>query len=92
MFAARRSKEDILSEIRRLQSQMAELEDRVNSSAKVMNGGGAPQTILLSSTGPSNPNGPIERVTAASANSNDVVISAAAVASSESSEKQNKDK
>ncbi len=34
----RRSKEDILSEIRRLQSQMAELEDRVSSSAKVTAG------------------------------------------------------
>mmetsp|Transcript_7911 Transcript_7911/g.16979 ORF Transcript_7911/g.16979 Transcript_7911/m.16979 type:complete len:399 (+) Transcript_7911:320-1516(+) len=35
---AERSKEDILSEIRRLQSEMAMLEDRVQSSAKIMNG------------------------------------------------------
>ncbi|KAJ9528879.1 hypothetical protein QJQ45_000441 [Haematococcus lacustris] len=34
-----RSKEDILSEIRRLQSQMSALEDRVQNSAKIMNGG-----------------------------------------------------
>ncbi|GAX82426.1 hypothetical protein CEUSTIGMA_g9854.t1 [Chlamydomonas eustigma] len=32
-----RSKEDILSEIRRLQSEMSSLEDRVQTSAKIMN-------------------------------------------------------
>ena len=31
-----RSKEDILSEIRRLQSEMTALEDRVQTSAKIM--------------------------------------------------------
>ena len=31
-----RSKEDILSEIRRLQSEMSSLEDRVTASAKIM--------------------------------------------------------
>lgn len=35
-----RSKEDILSEIRRLQAEMSALEDRVQSSAKMMNGNG----------------------------------------------------
>lgn len=41
VFIPRRSKEDILTEIRRLQAQMVELEDRVSSSAKVMNGSGS---------------------------------------------------
>lgn len=36
-----RSKEDILSEIRRLQSEMTALEDRVQTSAKIMGGSGA---------------------------------------------------
>eukprot|EP00199_Chlamydomonas_sp_CCMP681_P002247 CAMPEP_0119108314 /NCGR_PEP_ID=MMETSP1180-20130426/13691_1 /TAXON_ID=3052 ORGANISM="Chlamydomonas cf sp, Strain CCMP681" /NCGR_SAMPLE_ID=MMETSP1180 /ASSEMBLY_ACC=CAM_ASM_000741 /LENGTH=384 /DNA_ID=CAMNT_0007093915 /DNA_START=119 /DNA_END=1273 /DNA_ORIENTATION=- len=36
-LGAERSKEDILSEIRRLQSEMNVLEDRVQNSAKVMN-------------------------------------------------------
>lgn len=38
--AESRSKEDILSEIRRLQSEMSALEDRVQTSAKLMNGNG----------------------------------------------------
>jgi hypothetical protein len=72
-----RSKEDILSEIRRLQSQMAELEDRVSSSAKVMNGGGLGIAVALS--------GPAER-------SGELVVNAAQVASSERTEQENKDK
>ena len=39
-----RSKEDILSEIRRLQSEMSALEERVQSSVKVMNGSAAGHT------------------------------------------------
>ncbi len=61
-----RSKEDILSEIRRLQAEMSALEDRVQSSAKLMNGSGgagggaggpgqaqdaAPVTLLPSNAG-----------------------------------------
>ncbi|GLI68172.1 hypothetical protein VaNZ11_012512 [Volvox africanus] len=73
-----RSKEDILSEIRRLQAQMAELEDRVSSSAKVMNGGGlGPMAVALG--------GPSER-------SGELVINAAVVANSERTEQENKDK
>ncbi|KXZ55498.1 hypothetical protein GPECTOR_2g1047 [Gonium pectorale] len=73
-----RSKEDILSEIRRLQAQMAELEDRVSSSAKVMNGGSSGTTLL---------GGP----PSASERGNDLIINAAAVAT-EATEKENKDK
>ncbi|PNW80203.1 hypothetical protein CHLRE_08g382350v5 [Chlamydomonas reinhardtii] len=88
-----RSKEDILSEIRRLQSQMAELEDRVSNSAKVMNGAGG--MGAMAGGGPVGGvnvglTSPTERTTT------EVVISAAAVASnaggsSEPTEKGNKD-
>lgn len=93
MSQPHRSKEDILSEIRRLQSQMAELEDRVSNSAKVMNGAGG--MGAMAGGGPVGGvnvglTSPTERTTT------EVVISAAAVASnaggsSEPTEKGNKD-
>ncbi len=44
-----RSKEDILSEIRRLQSEMTALEDRVQTSAKIM---GAEKPVVTASSTP----------------------------------------
>ncbi|PNH03735.1 putative sugar phosphate/phosphate translocator [Tetrabaena socialis] len=84
-----RSKEDILSEIRRLQSQMAELEDRVSSSAKAMNGGGGGERVVLLG-GPGAGEravGAVERVGAAG----ELVVSAQVVAV-EQTEKEMKDK
>ncbi|KAG2501749.1 hypothetical protein HYH03_000249 [Edaphochlamys debaryana] len=91
-----RSKEDILTEIRRLQAQMAELEDRVSTSAKVMNGSAtAVVPVAMAGGGGHSSAGAgnlVERV-AGSARDGDAVVSAAAVAGAgESSEKENKDK